>query len=751
MIDGGEFPRIDLSRARIEPTETYPLVFRDCTFDGPIDLSMAEVSLPIRFENCTLAGVVAEGAVFHHDVVFRECRVTGPVEGEESFFETDLVAVGTTFEATVDLAEVTCADDATFDGARFEAETTLATATFAGASNERDDNASFADVEFAGPVAFDGAEFGAVTFADASFEAETSFEETVFDGNAEFGGATFAALLGFDEARFDADADLGGCEFADRVSFRGARFAGGARSIDEDADFREATFAGPALFVEAHFRDANFARATFVERATFEEAIFDGDVTCSGAAFEATAAFDAAEFGEDAAFDAVRFAGEADFQGARFTGGSEGLEADADFGETVFEGAATFDDARFRGGVFEDATFEGRAGFEETRFAGDAAFDGAEFTTHADFDEARFDEDARFVGIDVDGEGHFRGTEFRGHANHIEENVTFREARFAGDTSFEDASFTRASFRDTAFEAGASFVDTTFGDEFDLAVRAIGGRTYVDLTGAELHEGTIEQPEGAWMRYDLTRASVGEVDFDAPADRRRELLDYIRFCRTEFNEFDGYDFDFSAQAAYFERNGWALHTFVDDDLDVEYAVPMTPETIETTYLKGKNAASAAGQERAAGEFRIKRQQFARKAQAAVARDGTEALSTRVLNTARVAENAFMSATCGYGFRLLRIIAVFAVVPLIPALLYAFGGPLFETGAGQVALADLGTADGLATLYDNVYFSYITYLTIGYGGIGPIGPVARALAAIEVYVSVVLGGLLLYSLVKRSEV
>ncbi len=54
------------------------------------------------------------------------------------------------------------------------------------------------------------------------------------------------------------------------------------------------------------------------------------------------------------------------------------------------------------------------------------------------------------------------------------------------------------------------------------------------------------------------------------------------------------------------------------------------------------------------------------------------------------------------------------------------------------------------MYKNLHFSYITYLTIGYGGIGSTGALARMLAGLEVYLSVILGGLFLYALVKRSE-
>jgi len=102
-------------------------------------------------------------------------------------------------------------------------------------------------------------------------------------------------------------------------------------------------------------------------------------------------------------------------------------------------------------------------------------------------------------------------------------------------------------------------------------------------------------------------------------------------------------------------------------------------------------------------------------------------------------------------RLGRILAMFLIAPLIPAMLYAFGGPPFRTGAGQLSSVwELATPGARAVLFENLHFSYITFLTIGYGNIGPKGALARVFAGLEVYLSVILGGLVLYALIKRSE-
>ncbi|MFB6353407.1 MAG: ion channel [Halobacteriales archaeon] len=323
---------------------------------------------------------------------------------------------------------------------------------------------------------------------------------------------------------------------------------------------------------------------------------------------------------------------------------------------------------------------------------------------------------------------------------------------FADEVDFDNAAFTSANFRGTRFGGVTDFSGAAFADEVHFAAEAVGDDAYVDFTDAVLKEGLISQPAEHWVRYDFTQASLGDLRLEAERPGgTREILDYFRFCNTEFNEFDGHAFDFSAHTYYFDRNDWNLHAFEAASTDREYALEMTPENVETTYLKAKQAASAGGYVKAAGEFRVQRQRYARRKHLSIARDAAADLRTRLANASRAIENYFLDVTCGYGMRLGRILVVFLVAPLVPGLLYAFGGPAFRTGAGQLSsLGVLATPEARAVLFKNLYFSYITFLTIGYGGIGPKGVLARMLAGLEVYLSVVLGGLVLYALIKRSE-
>jgi uncharacterized protein YjbI with pentapeptide repeats len=614
------------------------------------------------------------------------------------------------------------------------------------------------------PLQFDECTIDGLALEQARFEYDVGFPETTFtdtidgfearfDRNAEFADATFEAPVELDEASFRDDTYFTGATFEDIVSFRGAAFSGVSNELEDHASFADVAFKGEADFRQTDFRFVTFSRAVFEARAGFEEARFDGDADFSSVTFEGEADFHEIVVIEDTVFEDTEFYAEAVFRGAVLQGGASALQDDARFVDAVFHDNANFRGATFRYVNFDGATFEGQAMFEETEYGSDADFTSVAFQGEADFDEARFAEDVHFSDSHFEQPAVFRGARFEGDAQHIEENATFEGVRFGDDADFDNATFTSANFTNTRFGGIIDFTGAVFRDGATFRVESTDTDTYVNFTDATIQEGTITQPDGDRVRYDLTNASLGNVVFDAvDGDIRHDLLDYARFCNTEFNEFDGYDFDFSRYMEYLDRNGWELHRFDENAAEYEYARELTPETIETTYLKAKNAASDAGFIKAAGEFRVNRQRYARKKHLSIVRDRSVNARSRLKNASRAIENYFLGITCGHGMRLGRIAAVFLVTPLIPAFLYAFGGSLFRTSAGQItSLGQLASPDGLSILYRLVYFSYITFLTIGYGGIGPQGALARFLAGFEVYLSVILGGLVVYALVKRSEV
>ncbi|MEZ3117336.1 potassium channel family protein [Halobaculum sp. MBLA0147] len=614
------------------------------------------------------------------------------------------------------------------------------------------------------PIRLDDATVGELSFdeatlhedvraSNATFEGPVSTFETRFEDEVAFEAATFEGPVDLDEGEFRRDVTVDRATFHDDCTARAAEFYGDSNLLDDNTSFTGARFVGEANFRQTTFGYVHFEECVFEERARFEEALFDGDAEFTDAEFAAAADFDEITVEEDAAFDAVAFDGPTHFRGATFTGGQRTLEDDTTFAETTFADEALFEAARFRFATFADAHFESRVDFTDAAFDDDARFDRARFGGPAVFEEVRFRGDGRFADAVFEREAAFHGTEFAGGANRVEADAGFAGVRFETDAHFQSVTARTADFSDAAFGGEIDFTEAEFTDNVAFAPHGIDTDAYVDFTRAKLRSGHVHQPPDEWVRYDLTRASLGDVRLVADsADDERELLDYFRFCRTEFTEFDGHDFDFGAHRAYLERNDWSIHEFDEPPAaDPEYSVAMTPETVATTYLKAKQAAREDGETKIAGEFRVKRQRFTRRENVSVVTDEETDVVTRVKNLGRAAENYLLGISCGHGMRPLRIGAAFLVSPLLFVPLYAFGGPTFATTVGQLSsLGALATESGRATFFELVHFSYVSYTTIGYGNNAPAGAMARVLATLEAYLSVVLSALFVYALVKRSE-
>ena len=574
------------------------------------------------------------------------------------------------------------------------------------------------------------------------------FEAVVTGDDADFSDVRFAGQVSIDEADFQEDACFAGATFEDAASFLGADFYGRSNDIGDNTTFAGTVFEDYVTFEHASFKHTCFKNAKFRGDATFENATVAGGCLFTESEFEASADFDEGRFRDDVSFAEASFVGPATFRGVEFEGGAAVLDDDTSFENADFGEDVVFRNGRFSYANFTKTDFEGDADFERTKFTDDAVFEGTVFSGMADFDEVVFDADADFTNTTFRRTAVFRGCEFRGGTNYLEDDAVFERAVFGNDADFRDTLFESASFVDAAFEGNVDFTESEFTDSLRLRASSFGEKTYFNFTEAEIADGTIIQPESGWIRFDMTKATLGTVNLRAadPEDER-ELLDYFRICDTTFEGFD-----FAAHLGYLDRNDWRLHTFDAGDHGYEFAEEMTPEMIEKTYLEAKNSASEESNIKAAGEFRVKRQQFARRKFYRIAGDSQETVGTRFRNLLRGVENLFLGVSCGYGLRLYRITGVFVVFPLLVGFLFAFGGEPFATSTDQLSsFGELTTSDGLHTLMINIYFSYITFLTIGYGGIGPEGIAARFTAAGLVYMNVILAGLFLYALIKRSEV
>ncbi len=592
--------------------------------------------------------------------------------------------------------------------------------------------------------------------AEAVFTDVVTLSETVFTGDmVDCVETTFEQSLVCEEITVAVDVSFENAAFNGPVSFDGARFAEQASTVDENIIFNHATFHNIASFRHTSFYHTSFQDVTFHDTADFEHATANGTIRLDGATFHADADFDELRCEKDISFSDAVFHGEASFRGVSVIGGADVLADDFSLVNTRFTARATFEQGTFGFTNAEGAEFNTCVSFERSTFTDDAAFIDVTFGDTADFDEVIFDGDVTFTDSVFSANAVFRGAEFNGGTNYLASDAVFTDVIFTQTADFSDTDIVSVEFQTTEFRAAVDFTNAEITETLIIETPTFINDPYLDFTDATIEEGTIMQPEHGWGYFDFTQATIGDVLLTAanPADRR-ELLDYFRFCDTTFDTFD-----FSQHLEYLDRNNWVLHNFAQPETEFTPAVELTPAHVEKTYLKAKSSASEQSNIKAAGEFRVKRQQHARRKFAQIATDSTEPIRTRIKNGLRTAENLFLEFSCGYGLRLYRITTVFILFPLIAAILFAFGGPLFETGAGQTSLSqilgeiviDTEAQTGTRTFLLNVYFAYITFLTIGYGGIGPLGLGARFLAAILVYLNVILAGLFIYSLIKRSEI
>ncbi|CAJ52049.1 uncharacterized protein HQ_1921A [Haloquadratum walsbyi DSM 16790] len=679
----------------------------------------------------------------HHDITPQDIHATllSELEAEANdkkefigahipYLDLDYIDVETDNQYPLDFRHTTIKNGISAAHARFEERVDLRNSTVGGLHAP---NCEFEDGLLA---------------SKAVFTDVVTLSETVFNGDTvDFTDTTFEQSLVCEEITVAVDLFFEHAEFNGRVSFDGAWFAEQASTIDDNTIFNHAIFHDIASFKHTSFYYTAFQDVTFYDMTTFKQATANGTIRLNGSTFHAAADFDELHCEEDISFGDVVFHGKAFFRGVSVIGGADVLADDFSLANTRFNAETTFERGTFGFTNAEDAKFNACVNFERSTFSDDADFVNTTFADTADFDEVIFDGDVAFTNTTFDADAVFRGAEFNGGTNYIESDAVFNNVTFTQKADFSDTDIVSIEFNRTEFQSDVDFTDAEITETFIIENPVFVDDPYLDFTDATIEEGTIMQPDRGWGHFDFTQATVGDVLLTA-ADQvdRRELLDYFRFCDTTFDTFD-----FSQHLEYLDRNNWVLHTFAHPETEFTPALELTPARIEKTYLKAKSSASAQSNIKAAGEFRVKRQQYARRKFTQIAADSAEPIRTRIRNGLRTAENLFLEFSCGYGLRLYRITTVFILVPLIAAILFTFAGPLFETSAGQASLSQALNATSTRTLLLNVYFSYITFLTIGYGGIGPLGLGARFLAAILVYLNVILAGLFIYSLIKRSEI
>lgn len=325
----------------------------------------------------------------------------------------------------------------------------------------------------------------------------------------------------------------------------------------------------------------------------------------------------------------------------------------------------------------------------------------------------------------------------------------FDDVTVAGSAHFPTLTFGTVQFVSTTFEEGAEFVgadgtraifdgvrlDDT-DDTLDLSEGAfdlLRVRPSSDLAcrlqDATVSEGRLDQPEDAVACYDLTDATLGDVDLDCePA-----TFDRYRFYRTRF---DG--FPFASYREVLRANHWRLHEYVGTP-----AVADSIEGLEHTYLEGKQGATGTGDSETASMFFVRELRYRRRRYAAHARAAEHSLPHCVDAALRWATNGFLDLIAGYGERPQRTLALALAVIVSSALAYPAADGLV---AGEEVVR-YGT-HGPLTVLDGLYFSVVTFATLGLGDVHPAGDIGRFIAASEGLAGAFLTAVFVFSLGRR---
>ncbi|MEF8825301.1 MAG: potassium channel family protein [Halapricum sp.] len=383
------------------------------------------------------------------------------------------------------------------------------------------------------------------------------------------------------------------------------------------------------------------------------------------------------------------------------------------------------------------ATFEMDFTVDETAFGS-----ASEPSTCLRARRGSFDRSLRISDVRFDGGVEFAACDVSGW-------LDFDDVIVAGPAHFPNLSFGTVQFVSTTFESGAEFVGATgdhalfdgvrldgSGDPLDLSEGTFGllrlcpeGGFRCHLGNSTVSAGRLDQPGDAVARYDLTSATVGDVDVDCEPD----TFDRYRFYRTQF---DG--FPFASYREVLRANRWRLHEYVGTPVEAD-----STEGLELTYLEAKQGASGTGDSETASMFFVRELRYRRRRYAAHAGAAENTLSHRVGAAMRWVTNGFLDLVAGYGERPQRTLALALAVIVTSALAYPAAGGLV-TGEEIVRYC----SHGLYAAMDGLYFSVVTFATLGLGDVHPAGDVGRFIAASEGLAGAFLTAVFVFSLGRR---
>ncbi|ELZ33174.1 potassium channel family protein [Halorubrum tebenquichense] len=356
-----------------------------------------------------------------------------------------------------------------------------------------------------------------------------------------------------------------------------------------------------------------------------------------------------------------------------------------------------------------------RGSFERTLRISDTRFHGS-----VEFAHCSVREWLNVDSVTVGGRAHFPNVSF-GTAQFV--STTFRD-----DVEFVGATGEYAIFDDIGVDESVTGIDLSEGSFERLRVYPATDLE-CRLRDATISAGDLDQPDTGVATYDLTDATVGDVDLECEPD----TFDRYRFYRTRF---DG--FHFAAYRDLLRSNRWRIHEYLGDSDESE-----SVEGLEHTYLEAKQGASDAGDSETASMFFVRELRYRRRRYAAHAGSTDHSLTHRLHAAVRWMTNGFLDAVAGYGERPGRTAALALAVMVGSAFVYPASGGLSTGGE----IVNYGS-HGADAVLNGLYFSVVTFATLGLGDVYPVSDVGRFVAASEGLAGAFLTAVFVFSLARR---
>lgn len=430
--------------------------------------------------------------------------------------------------------------------------------------------------------------------------------------------------------------------FAIRTKFRGFLYLKRTQFISSlvanDAVFNGQIQANRISFLDD--ADITFSRAKFRDRVCFNKARILTEFDIWNAVFEGDAEFREAVFSDPVKANWVDFRRYADFHDSDF-------HSDLDLGGAFLNKSLGLSGCSITGDLHFDTDYDG---CDSYGISVGATANLSKLTIDGDFNaqQSTFSELVDLNNITVHGETNLSNSTFGGV-------VKFDMAVFNGEFNATAAIFKKkSSFSHCIFKSVVIFKMAEF--KRDAKFDKTSSKFQIKLNECKINLGVIRQPEDNNTYYDLSRATLGDIDL------KPQTKDVFKYYKIHKTEFDGFDFSHHMELYSDEYN---IHTY-ECEQDTDH--PTTAELV-STYLKSKNGANRVGATTAASKFFMKEMKFRRVLHWENLFNTKASIIQRIKSLISWISNWFLNISCGYGERPLRTIGISFCVILAYTPLY----------------------------------------------------------------------------------